>query len=149
MSDTFQKAGSSDPVVSDILKKSKTIAIVGLSPKADRDSNKVGVYLLEAGYRIFPVNPACDTILGQKCYGRLADIPEPVDVVDIFRRPEDILGIVDEAIAVGAGTVWMQLGLRHPEAAEKARGAGLKVVMDRCMKVEHLRLHSPGQPDKS
>ena len=123
-----------------ILKENKTIAVVGLSSKWHRPSYFAAKYLKEHGYRIIPVNPGNDEILGEKCYASLLDIPEPVDVVDIFRRPKDVPPIVDEAIKIGAKVVWMQLGVINEEAAEKARNAGLEVVMDRCMKIEHARL---------
>lgn len=123
-----------------ILKEDKTIAVVGLSNKWHRPSYFAAKYLKEHGYRIIPVNPGNDEILGEKCYASLLDIPEPVDVVDIFRRPKDVPPIVDEAIKIGAKVVWMQLGVINEEAAEKARNAGLEVVMDRCMKIEHARL---------
>jgi uncharacterized protein len=100
----------------------------------------VGEYLKKKGYRIIPVNPAKDKILGEKSYPDLSSIPEKVDIVDIFRAVEAIPGIVDEAIKIGAGAVWMQLGLAHNESAEKARGAGLFVVQSKCMKKEHSRL---------
>lgn len=123
-----------------ILKRAKTIAVVGLSPKADRPSYGVASYLKEQGYRIIPVNPAADEVLGEKCYPDLSSIGERVDVVDIFRRAEDVPPIVEEAIKIGAETVWMQEGIVSEEAAARAREAGLEVVMDRCMLQEHKRL---------
>ena len=126
--------------IQEILKTSKTIAVVGLSDKPDRDSFRVGSYLKEKGYRVIPVNPARNEILGEKSYPDLSSVPEKIDVVDIFRAVEAIPGIIDEAIKVGAGTVWMQLGLAHRESAEKARKAGLKVVQARCIKIEHSRM---------
>lgn len=123
-----------------IIKQYRTIAVVGLSPEPSRPSYQVAQYLQDQGYRIIPVNPKCQEILGQRCYPNLRAIPEPVDIVDIFRQVEAIPGIVDEAIAIGAKVVWMQLGLEHPEAAARARQAGLQVVMNRCLKVEHARL---------
>ena len=123
-----------------LLSESKVIAIVGLSDKADRASNKVAVYLKEHGYKIIPVNPMKDEILGDKCYPTLSDIPEPVDIVDIFRKVDVIPSIVDEAINISAKAVWMQLGLAHHESAEKARQAGLVVVQSKCTKIEHERL---------
>ena len=124
----------------DILEKSKVIAVVGLSPKPERDSHEVAKYLQDQGYRIVPVNPRADTILGEKSYPDLASIPEKVDVVDIFRRSDDVPPVVDQAIAIGAKAVWMQLGIVNEDAAAKAREAGLGVVMDRCMLVEHRNL---------
>ena len=117
-----------------------TVAVVGLSPKPDRDSHKVAAYLQKQGHRVVPVNPVADRILGQRSYPDLGAVPFPVDVVDIFRRPEAIPQIVEDAIAVGARTVWMQLGLRHPSAARRALEAGLTVVQDRCIKLDHQRL---------
>ena len=123
-----------------ILLYSQTIAIVGLSPKPHRPSNQVARYLMEAGYRIIPVNPGQDTILGLPCYPNLLAIPAQVDLVDIFRRQEEVLPIVEEAIAIGAKFVWMQEGIVNDEAAAKARAAGLEVVMDRCTKIDHMNL---------
>ncbi len=124
-----------------LLLNARTIAIIGLSADALRPSNFVAVYLQAAGYRIFPVNPryAGTTILGQPVFASLREIPEHVDIVDIFRRPSEVLAVVDEAIAIGAGAVWMQLTVINEEAARRARAAGLTVVMDRCLKVEHGR----------
>jgi uncharacterized protein len=122
-----------------ILQNSRVVAVVGLSPKPERPSYRVAQYLKDHGYRIVPVNPGQKEILGEKCYPRLADIPFPVDVVDIFRNVEAIPAIVDEAIAMGAKVVWMQQGLVEPESAQKARAAGLKVVMDRCLKIDHAQ----------
>lgn len=127
---------SPDPVL-DILRTSRNIAVVGISGKKFRPSNEVSAYLLSAGYRIFGVNPNETEVHGQKCYARLEDVPEPVDIVDIFRRTEEIPAIVESAIRVHARVVWMQIGLEHAEAAERARAAGLTVVMDACMLVEH------------
>lgn len=123
--------------IHEILTNSRTIAVVGLSPKDSRPSNQVARYLQEAGYRVIPVNPGQTEILGEKCYASLLDIPEPVDIVDIFRRPEDVPPVVEQAIAIKAGVVWMQLGIVNEEAAEKARNAGLTVIMDRCLKIDH------------
>ena len=128
--------------VRDIFEKSKVIAVVGLSPKPERDSHEVAKYLQDQGYRIVPVNPRADTILGEKSYPDLASIPEKVDVVDIFRRSDDVPPVVDQAIDIGAKAVWMQLGIVNEDAAAKAREAGLGVVMDRCMLVEHRNLVS-------
>lgn len=120
-----------------ILGAYRIVAVVGLSADPSRPSYQVAQYLQAHGYRIVPVNPACREILGEKCYPGLRDIPFPVEVVDIFRKVDAIPAIVDDAIAVGAKVVWMQQGLREPQAAAKARQAGLGVVMDRCMKIEH------------
>ena len=123
-----------------ILKQGKTIAVVGLSANWWRPSYFAAKYMQEHGYRIIPVNPQYREVLGEKCYANLRDIPEPVDIVDCFRRSEDIGPIADEAIAIGAKVLWLQLGVINHEAAEKARKAGLDVVMDRCVKIEHARL---------
>jgi hypothetical protein len=123
-----------------ILKDYRVVAVVGLSADPGRPSYQVAQYLKNHGYRIVPVNPGCQEILGEKCYPSLKDIPFPVEVVDIFRKVEAIPAIVDEAIAVGARAVWLQLGLEEPQAAEKARRAGLRVVQNRCLKVEHAAL---------
>lgn len=122
-----------------ILEKYKRIAMVGLSGNPYRPSHFAAMYLLAEGYDVIPVNPREKVILGQTCYPSVKAIPGSVEVVDIFREPSAVPGIVDEAIAVGAKVVWMQLGVIHEEAAEKARAAGLEVVMDRCMKIEHAR----------
>ncbi len=123
-----------------ILIENKRVAIVGLSDDWSRPSNFVGKYLLEHGFEVIPVNPKYDEILGQKCYADLKDIPTPVDIVDLFQRAERVPPFVDDAIKIGAKVVWMQLGIVHEEAAQKARDAGLEVVMDRCVKIEYARL---------
>ena len=123
-----------------VLRDSKTIAVVGLSPKPHRPSHQVASYLMEVGYTIIPVNPGQDAILGQTCYPNLRAIPTPVDMVDIFRKPETILPIVEDAIAIDARFIWMQEGIVHEEAAAKAKAAGLLVIMDRCTKIDHMSL---------
>lgn len=136
-------APAGDPA-SEILKTSHTIAVVGLSGRQHRPSYGVARYLQSAGYRIIPVNPNETEILGEKCYARLEDIPERVDIVDIFRRSEFVPAIVESAIHIGARGVWMQEGVIHPDAAERARSAGLFVIMDTCILKEHIkrfRLH--------
>lgn len=137
MNDTLDYANRNIP---DILKSMKNIAIVGLSNKPERTSNEVGSYIKKAGYTIFPVNPGYDTVLGEKCYASLTEIPEPVDIVNIFRRSEDIYPIVVEAIKIKAKVIWMQLGIENQKAARLANDAGLKVVMNRCIKIEHSNL---------
>jgi len=129
-----------DAEIKQILETSKTVAIVGLSDKPERDNYIVAAYLQAQGFRIIPVNPTVTAILGERSYAAVADIPEQVDVVDIFRKPEAVGPVVDAAIAAGARVVWMQLGVVNHTAADAARAAGLAVVMDRCMKVEHIRL---------
>ena len=123
-----------------ILKQSKTIAVVGLSANWWRPSFFAAKYLQEHGYRIVPVNPQYATVLNEKCYAKLRDIPFPVDVVDCFRKSEEISALADDAVAIGAKVLWLQLGVINQEAARKASEAGLEVVMDRCMKIEHGRL---------
>ena len=123
-----------------ILENSRTVAVVGISPKAERDSHQVARYLKEQGYRIVPVNPGQKEILGETCYPNLKAIPFPVDMVDVFRRPEAVPPIVDDAIAMGAKVVWMQLGIVHNESAKKARESGLSVIMNKCTKIEHMHL---------
>jgi hypothetical protein len=129
-----------DPeMIRELLHTAQTIAIVGLSDKRERASNFVGSYLKQEGYKIVPVNPALKEVFGEKCYPDLKSIPFPVDVVDIFRRPDEIMNITRDAIAIKAKSIWMQLRLVNRDAAELAREAGLKVVMDKCMKMEHGR----------
>jgi uncharacterized protein len=127
-----------DPVT-EILKSSHTIAVVGLSNRKFRPSYGVADYLKSVGYRIIPVNPLEKEVLGEKCYARLEDIPEKVDIVDIFRRSEFVPEIVDAAIRIGAHAIWMQEGVIHHEAAERARRAGLFVIMNACILKEHVR----------
>jgi len=122
-----------------ILRRYRVIAVVGLSAQWHRPSYFAAKYLQEHGYRVIPVNPTYDTILGEKCYKRLADIPEKVDVVDCFRKSSEIPAIADEAIAIGAKVLWMQLGVESAEARAKAEAAGLEVIENRCMKIEHGR----------
>lgn len=123
-----------------ILKDTHVIAMVGLSDKWHRPSYFAAKYLLDKGYRVIPVNPNHAEILGQKCYPDLESIPEPVDLVDLFQRPEVVMSYVEPTIAIGARYLWMQLSIVNEEAASKARAAGLEVVMDRCMKIEYARL---------
>jgi predicted CoA-binding protein len=124
----------------DILRKSRTIAVVGLSPKRFRPSYGVAEYMKRAGYRIIPVNPGQHEIMGETCYPDLDSIPEQVDIVDIFRRPEYVPDVVDAAIRKGAKAIWMQEGVIHEEAAHRAEEAGIAVVMDRCLLKDHRRL---------
>ncbi|CAG1006644.1 putative protein YccU [Burkholderiales bacterium] len=129
-----------DAALRELLAQTRTIAVVGLSPNPLRPSHGVAAYLQRAGYRVIPVNPACTEVLGERCYASLRDIPEKVDIVDCFRRSEEILPLAREAIAIGAKALWMQLGVQHDEAAALARAAGLTVVCNRCLKIEHARL---------
>ena len=123
----------------DILSKYKTIAVVGLSSNPRRPSHEVSEYMQRAGYRIIPVNPNETEVLGERSYARLEDVPESVDVVNVFRRTEEVPTVVESAIRVGAKVVWMQLGIENQEAAEKARAAGLAVVENACILIEHRR----------
>jgi uncharacterized protein len=132
------KSAAGDPIT-EILRTSRTIAVVGLSSKKFRPSYGVSEYLKSAGYRIIPVNPGETEVLDEKSYARLEDIPERVDIVDIFRRSEFVPEIVESAIRIGARGVWMQEGVIHPEAAERARRAGLFVIMNACVLKEHIK----------
>ena len=140
-----QYAGMSDGAPSDavrrILERYRRLAVVGLSPKPDRPSHRAMVHMQANGYEITPVNPMCDEVLGNPCVPTLAAAAElgALEIVDIFRRPEDVPPIVDEAIALGAKVIWMQLGITEPASAQRARDAGLEVVEDRCIKMEHCR----------
>ena len=129
-----------DPLtIQRVLHTSKTIAVVGLSPNELRASYFVGYYLRRHGYRVIPVNPRESEILGQKCYPSLPDVPEPVDVVDVFRAPDALPGIARDAVAIGAKTLWCQFGVVNDEGARVAEDGGVTVIMDRCLKVEHAR----------
>lgn len=123
-----------------ILDSNRTIAVVGLSAEWHRPSFFAAKYMRDHGYRIIPVNPRYTEVLGERCYPDLRSIPGPVDMVDVFRRSKDVLPIAEDAIALGARTLWMQLGVVNEEAADRARAAGLEVVMNRCVKIEHARL---------
>lgn len=123
-----------------VLRESRTLAIVGLSADWFRPSNFAAKYMQAHGYRIIPVNPKYDEILGEKCYPDLAAIPEPVDLVDVFRNPDDCVPIARDAVAIGAKVLWMQLGVINDEAEQIAEAGGLTVVMDRCIKIDHMDL---------
>jgi len=140
-------AGADEAVIRRVLTGMRTWAVVGASPSPARDSNRIAGLLKSRGYRMIPVNPNCDAaeeIAGERVYPSLADVPEPVDVVDVFRRSDAAGAHVDEAIAIGARAVWLQLGVIDPAAAERARAAGLDVVMDRCPAIELPRLGIAG-----
>ena len=122
-----------------ILRRYKTLAVVGLSAQWHRPSYFAAKYMQEHGYRIIPVNPGYDTILGERCYKSLTDIPEKVDVVDCFRKPAEIPAIAEDAIAIGAKVLWMQLGVHNEAARARAEAAGLEVIENRCVKIEHGR----------
>jgi predicted CoA-binding protein len=128
-----------------ILKDAKIIAVVGLSDKPDRPSHTVPAYLQQQGYRIIPVNPMVTEVLGEKSYASLRDVPGKVDVVDIFRKAEDVPPVIDDAILKGVKVVWMQLGIVNEEAAAKAEAAGIEVVMDTCIGATHRKLREQGQ----
>jgi len=134
---------NNDQMMKEILSSAKTIASVGLSSNQQKESFWIVSYLKDQGYRIIPVNPTSHEILGEKAYPDLSSVPEKVDVVQVFRRPEDVPPVVNEAIKIGAKVVWMQEGIVHEEAAQKARDAGLQVVMDACMRATHRRLIGP------
>ena len=138
-----------DEDIAKVLQHSRKIAVVGLSPKEERDSNKVARYLMEQGYEIIPVNPGQKEILGRECFPSLKDIPFPVDVADLFLNPKRIAPVVDQAVEKGVGVIWMQLGIVDNESAEKARQRGITVIMNRCIKQEHERLNSPGNKPES
>jgi predicted CoA-binding protein len=123
-----------------ILMRNRSLAVVGLSAHWHRPSHFAAKYMLDHGYTVVPVNPAYPEVLGQKCYPSLRELPFKVDIVDCFRRAEDIPAIVEDAIAIGAKVLWLQIGVIHDEAARRAEAAGLEVVMDRCVKIEHARL---------
>ncbi|MBW2260295.1 MAG: CoA-binding protein [Deltaproteobacteria bacterium] len=149
MSDQLCEIAANNPPPEEmgaILQKYKTVAVVGLSPKPERDSHQVAKYMKENDYRIVPVNPGQKYILGEKCYPNLKAIPFPVDIVNVFRKPDAVPPIVDDAVEIGASVVWMQLGIVHNDAARKAREASLEVVMDRCIKVEHMRMIKGSSP---
>jgi hypothetical protein len=134
--ENYKAAGD---VVAQILRNTKTIAVVGLSSNPARPSNEVASYLQAAGYRIIPVNPNEREVLGEKAYARLEDVPEPVDIVEVFRRSSEVPGVAASAIAVKAKVLWMQLGIENEVAAERARAAGIVVVENACLMVEHKR----------
>ena len=128
-----------------IIKESKNVAVVGLSNKLGRPSLTVASYLKGQGYKIIPVNPTIQEVGGDKCYPDLASVPDRIDIVDVFRKSDEVLPVVDAAIKIGAKAIWMQEGIVNEEAADKAREAGLMVVMDKCMLKEHARLKREGK----
>jgi uncharacterized protein len=133
---------TNDEELKQIYKAARVIAVVGLSSHIDRASHPIAFYLQSLGYKVIPVNPNAVTqeIIGERVYPNLSAIPQPIDVVQIFRKPRDVPPVVDEAIKVGAQVIWMQLGIRHPRAAARAKAAGLQVVMNKCMMEQHLNL---------
>ena len=138
---TGQFPGQTTALILSVLKKYQRVAMVGLSANPIRPSYFAATYLKDYGFELFPVNPAYQEVLGRKCYPSLADVPQPLEIVDIFRQPSEVPAIVDEAVRLGAKVIWMQLGVINHEGREKALDAGLEVVMDRCMKIEHARFH--------
>jgi len=136
----FPKENATTEEIAEILQHSKTIAVIGASLKPERPSHWISVYLKEQGYKVIPVNPGLKEVLGDKCYKSLSEIPEPVDIVDIFRVPSAVPAIVEEAIAKKAKVIWMQQGIVHNEAAAKAKAAGLKVIQNKCIYQEHANL---------
>ena len=123
-----------------VLSEDRVIAVVGLSAHWYRPSYFAAKYMQERGYRIVPVNPTYDEVLGERCYPSLRDVPEPIDMVDVFRKSADVMPVVEDAIAIGARTLWLQLGVINQQAVARAEEAGLRVVMDRCVKIEYGRL---------
>jgi predicted CoA-binding protein len=142
----FPAHNSTNEEIKEILSNYKVVAVVGISNKPDRDSFRVASFLKERGYKIVPVNPNYDAVLGEKCYPNLSSIPFAVEIVDIFRKPEAVPPIADEAIKVGAKAVWMQIGIVNNEAAERLIKNGIKVVMNKCMMIEYNNF-SPDFPD--
>ena len=131
---------TNDTDIKKLLTETKTIAVIGASSKPWRDSGEIASFLQQKGYTVFPVNPKYKDVRGMKCYPDLKSIPDPIDMVDIFRNSNEVGPVVDEAVAVGAKSVWMQLGVINESAAAKAEQAGLAVVMDRCIAIEHRAL---------
>jgi uncharacterized protein len=136
------KRWQDEETIREVVSSAQTIAVVGLSPRESRDSHMVARYLREQGYRVIPVNPNTDEVLGEKSYPSLTDVPDTIDLVNVFRRPEFVPDIAREAVEVGAKVIWMQIGVVNDEAARIAAVGGLKVVMDRCLMVEHRRIAS-------
>jgi len=121
----------------EILEQARTVAVVGCSDKPWRDSHRIALFLQQQGYKVYPVNPRLETVFGERCYPSVASLPERVDIVDVFRRPEAVPEVVEDAIAAGAGAVWLQLGITNAEAETRAEEAGLDVVANRCIAVEY------------
>ncbi|MBD0335681.1 MAG: CoA-binding protein [Cyanobacteria bacterium Co-bin13] len=132
-----------DDTLRQLLTTARTIAVIGHSDRPDRPSYQIAQFLRRVGYRVYPINPAITTIDGEPCYPSLSEVPEPIDIVNVFRRSEYLPAAVDEAIGAGAKSVWAQLRIRHPDAAASAEAAGILLVMDLCIKIEHRRLAIP------
>ncbi len=137
----FPESNATTEEIRKLLQNARTIAVVGASSNPDKDSHKVTAYLKDHGFEVFPINPGCTELLGMPCYKDLQSVPKHIDIVDIFRRPDALAEVVDKAIDAGADSVWMQLGLANNAAADKARAAGLEVVMNKCIKIEHMKLN--------
>jgi len=145
----MSKVITSDSQLAELLSKTKRVAVVGISDKEDRPSNGVSRWLLKnSHFELYFVNPTLTTVLNQPCYASLADIPVKIDMVDVFRKVSDIPAVVDEAIKIGAQSIWIQLGLRDEESAQRAVAAGLDIAMDLCIKVEYERLASSISPQE-
>ncbi len=146
MNDSYCEIPASNPPsekIREILCRCRTIAIVGISPKEQRDSNMVARYLKENGFKIVPVNPGQKEIMGEKCYGNLLEMPFKPDMVNVFLNPKRVAPVVDQAIEIDTGVIWMQLGVVHNQAAVKAREKGIEVIMDKCIKIEHQGMCRP------
>jgi len=126
--------------IKELLEKSKTIAVIGMSDKPERDSYRVAQYLIEKGYKVIPVNPMKETILGLKCYPDVKSVPEKIDIVDVFRKIDAVPEVVEEALEVNPGAIWLQLGLAHDESAQKACDKDITFVQSKCIKIEHKKL---------
>lgn len=135
---TAMKKNEINDSIPEILKEYRKIAVVGISTKPERDSHSIAKFMQLQGYQIYPVNPNYEKVLGETCYPGLSDLPDQVDLVDIFRKPDQVMPVVEEAIKIGAKAIWMQLGVVNSEAAKVALDAGLKVVMNRCWKIEYI-----------
>ena len=135
-------APAEEPLEQRLLREARTIAVVARSNRTSRPWHEVADYLIEAGYRVYLVNPLLDEALGRRCYDSVGELPERVDIVDVFRRVPEVPGAVDDAIEAGAGAIWLQLAIVDEQAASRARAAGLQVVMDRCTKIDHARMRA-------
>ncbi len=133
---------SEEPLEQRLLRQARTIAVVARSDRTSRPWHDIAAYLIEVGYRVYLVNPLLDEALGRRCYDSVSELPERVDIVDVFRRVPEVPGVVEDAIEAGAGAVWLQLEIVDEQAAARARAAGLDVVMDRCTKVDHARMRA-------
>ena len=133
---------SEEPLEQRLLREARTIAVVARSDRTSRPWHDIAAYLIEVGYRVYLVNPLLDEALGRRCYDSVSELPERVDIVDVFRRVPEVPGVVEDAIEAGAGAIWLQLAIVDEQAAARARAAGLQVVMDRCTKVDHARMRA-------